>query len=547
MAQGGLPKKQGLYDPSYEHDACGVGFVAQLKGFASHEIVQQGLEMLARMAHRGGQHESTGDGSGIMLQIPHDFFINEYKNLPALGQYGVGMLFLPQAEGERIKYEQHLAQIVEQEGQSLLGWRTVPTNQAILSSLAVESQPVIRQVFIGRNTNQDQASFERKLYVIRKQIEQISSEHAYVVSLSSRTIVYKGLLTADQLGEFFVDFQAETFTSAFAMVHNRFSTNTFPSWKRSHPYRYLLHNGEINTLRGNINWMLAREKVFQSKLFGDDLAKVLPILDLDGTDSAILDNCFEFLVLSGQSLAHAAMMLIPEPWEQNTQTIDPLRAFYEYHSCLMEPWDGPTAIAFTDGQQIGTILDRNGLRPGRYCVTTDERIIFASEVGVVDVPPEQVVYKKRLTPGQMLLIDFAAGRIISNEEIKQQIASELPYRQWLDAHMLQLSDLPSVAAHPELNEETIFQLQKVHAYTIEEITKNLLPMVTEGKDPLGSMGSDTPLAVLSDKPQLLYNYFKQSFAEVSNPPIDAIREEIVTSTTTLLGAEGNLLDPSAIN
>jgi glutamate synthase (NADPH) large chain len=551
LSQLGLPKKQGLYDPTYEHDACGVGFIAHLKGNASHEIVENGLHMLARLDHRGGQNDGTGDGAGIMLQIPHDFFQKvcqeENIKLPLSGQYGVGMIFLPGNQTERTKCEQQLEKIIEQEGQTLLGWRTVPTDNAVITTIAQESQPFIRQVFIGRDQQQDEMEFERKLYVIRKQMERVSDEYFYVVSLSCRTIVYKGLLTATQLGGFYVDLQAPTFRSAFSMVHNRFSTNTFPSWKRSHPYRYLLHNGEINTLRGNVNWMIAREKSFQSDLFGDDLEKVLPILDMDGTDSAILDNCLEFLVLSGRSLAHAAMMMIPESWEKNSQIIDPVRSFYEYHSCLMEPWDGPTAIAFTDGKQIGAILDRNGLRPGRYCVTKDDLVIFSSEVGVVDVPAEQVLYKERLKPGQTLLVDFAEGRIVSNEEIKEEIAGEFPYREWLDNNCMKLETLPTRDNQVVLDEEAIFQLQKVNAYTIEELNKNLLPMVTDGKDPLGSMGMDTPLAVLSDKPQLLYNYFKQSFAQVTNPPIDAIREACVTSTVTLLGSEGNLLHPEPIN
>ncbi|MCH5584322.1 glutamate synthase large subunit [Shimazuella sp. AN120528] len=536
-------QKQGLYDPQNEHDACGVGFIAHLKGQATHEMVEQGIHMLTKLHHRGGVNDGTGDGAGILLQIPHLFFQYEFPSLPKVGQYGVGMIFFPQEEIERNKWEKKLESLIEQEGQEVIGWRDVPTDPSTLSTIARESAPVIRQVVIGCEDGIDQLTFERKLYVIRKQYEKLVNNDVYVVSLSSRTIVYKGLLTAFQLGSFYLDLQAENFTSAFSMVHNRFSTNTFPSWKRSHPYRYLLHNGEINTLRGNVNWMFAREKAFASDLFGDDLEKVLPVLDMDGTDSAILDNCFEFLVLSGRSLAHAAMMMIPEAWEKNEEIVDPVRAFYEYHSSVMEPWDGPTAIAFTDGTQIGAILDRNGLRPGRYCVTKDDYIVFSSEVGVMNIPEENIRYKKRLRAGQTLLVDLAEGRIIGNKELKEQVANQHPYRDWLTQNLISLKDIPARKVTPKLDKDTLFIMQKTNAYTWEELHKSLLPMVTEGKDPIGSMGSDTPLAVLSERPQLLYNYFKQSFAQVTNPPIDAIREASVTSTTSLLGAEGNLLEP----
>jgi glutamate synthase (NADPH/NADH) large chain len=540
------PQKQGLYDPQHEHDACGVGFIAHLKGQPSHEIVQQGIHMLTQLHHRGGENDGTGDGAGILMQIPHLFFQQQFaEQLPKQGHYAVGMIFLPQVEDERKKWEQELEQLIRKEGQHLIGWRTVPVDETTLTSIAKDTAPVIRQVVIGRAAGIDQLAFERKLYVIRKQFEKITDNHVYIVSLSSRTIVYKGLLTAFQLGTYYLDLQDETFTSAFSMVHNRFSTNTFPSWKRSHPYRYLLHNGEINTLRGNVNGMIAREKSFSSKLFGDDLEKILPVLDMDGTDSAILDNCFEFLVLSGRSLAHAAMMMIPEAWEKNTEIVDPVRSFYEYHSSVMEPWDGPTAIAFTDGTQIGAILDRNGLRPGRYCVTKDDHIVFSSEVGVVDIAQEDILYKKRLQAGQTLLVDLEEGRIIDNKELKEQVANEHPYRSWLDQNMMELEDIPARQVSPKLSDDALFVMQKAHAYTWEELHKSLLPMVTEGKDPIGSMGSDTPLAVLSDRPQLLYNYFKQSFAQVTNPPIDAIREASVTSTISLLGAEGNLMEPDS--
>ncbi len=550
----GLPGKQGLYDPSYEHDACGIGFIANLKGKASHETVKKGLEMLCRMEHRGalGSDPETGDGAGIMLQIPHAFFAKtcgEAKiELPAQSRYGVGMLFLPMDETRRAVCEKRLESIIQAEGQHLLGWRTVPTDSGKIGQLARASQPFIRQVLIGASDDiADTISFERKLYVIRKQFEKAVGRDVYVASLSSRTIVYKGLLTPQQLGDFYLDLRDPSFASAFSLVHSRFSTNTFPSWERAHPNRYLIHNGEINTLQGNINWMMAREKMFASDAFGDDIKKVLPIIDMEGSDSAILDNCFEFFVLAGRSLPHVAMMMIPEPWDQDPHMTDPKKAFYEYHSCLMEAWDGPTAISFTDGKRIGAILDRNGLRPARYYVTTDDTIIFASEFGVLDVPEENVLQKGRLSPGRMLLVDLEQGRIVSDEEIKHQIASEHPYRKWLTDNLLPLENLPAADAEPELDSKTILQLQKAFGYTQEELNKQLAPMVTEAKDPLGSMGIDTPLAVLSDRPQLLYNYFKQSFAQVTNPPIDAIREACVISTVTTLGSEGNLLQPDAAN
>ncbi|OYD06482.1 glutamate synthase large subunit [Paludifilum halophilum] len=552
MAGTGYPQKQGLYDPGYEHDACGIGLIANLKGKASHEIVKQGLKVLCQLEHRGGQRDQkTGDGAGIMLQIPHSFFQKTCRDrieLPAPGKYGVGMLFLPMDPVERAEYEEQLERIVREEGQRFLGWRTVPTDSSTLGQMAEEIRPSIRQVFIGAGDQQDDpVALERKLYVIRKRMEQTAGAKVYIASLSSRTIVYKGMLTPDQMNDFYLDLNDPDFTSALSLVHNRFSTNTFPSWERAHPNRYLLHNGEINTLRGNVNWMLARERMFETDAFGDDLEKVLPVIDLEGSDSAILDNCLEFFALCGRSLPEAAMMMVPEPWDQNDQMTDPKKAFYEYHSCLMEPWDGPTAIAFSDGRQIGAILDRNGLRPARYYVTTDDTLLFSSEVGVVDVPEEKIAYKGRLEPGRMLLADLDEERIVSDEEIKERIAREHPYRQWLDDHMIAMEKLPEGPTSSEWDEETLLRLQKAFGYTYEELTKNLVPMVTEGKDPIGSMGNDTPLAVLSDRPQLLYNYFKQSFAQVTNPPIDAIREACVTSTQTTLGAEGNLLNPGPEN
>ncbi|SDV99920.1 glutamate synthase (NADPH) large subunit [Marininema mesophilum] len=546
MIKKGLPQKQGLYDPAYEHDACGIGFVASLKKEATHEIVEQGLEILRRLEHRGGQKDANaGDGAGIMVQISHDYFQNLLDiQLPQPGNYGVGMLFLPTDPTRRTIWENRLGVIVEEEGQQLLEWRDVPVDPSCLGESSMESQPTIRQVFIGMGEGQETGlPFERKLYVIRKRLEQEARDELYVVSLSSQTLVYKGLLTPEQVGGYYEDLRNPQYTSAYSLIHNRFSTNTFPSWHRAHPNRYVLHNGEINTLRGNVNWMYAREKMFETDVFGNDLDKVHPIMDMEGSDSAILDNCFEFLALSGRSLPHVAMMMVPEPWDKTPMDKEK-HAFYEYHSCLMEPWDGPTAISFCDGHQVGAVLDRNGLRPARYYVTSEDMIIFSSEVGVVDVPEETIVEKGRLQPGRMLLVDLEEGRIVSDGELKHRIATEHPYQEWLDEHLLPLEKLADApVTEDRIDEETLYRLQKVFGYTYEELTKNLAPMVTEGKDPIGSMGNDTPLAVLSDRSQLLYNYFKQSFAQVTNPPIDAIREECITSTLTNLGAEGNLLQP----
>ncbi|MCP8969219.1 glutamate synthase large subunit [Ectobacillus ponti] len=546
-----LPKAQGLYRPEFEHDACGIGLYAHIKGKATHAIVKQGLQMLCQLDHRGGQGSDpyTGDGAGLMVQIPDAFFrsVCTDMELPETGRYGVGMLFFANHEAERQEIESYMNHIVAQEGQTLLGWRTVPIAPGKIGTVARQTTPFVRQIFIGAGEGvQDELAFERKLYVIRKQVENwvaAGGKQMYAASFSSRTLVYKGLLTPEQVDAFYLDLQDERFTSAFALVHSRFSTNTFPSWERAHPNRYLIHNGEINTLRGNINWMKAREQHFISEAFGTDMEKVLPILDTTGSDSSILDNALEFLVLAGRKPAHAAMMLIPEPWTENPHMTKEKRAFYEYHSCLMEPWDGPTAISFTDGKQIGAILDRNGLRPARYYVTKDDYIIFSSEVGVVDVEPENVLYKERLSPGRMLLIDLEEGRIVSDEEIKSQMAESQPYQQWLDEQLVALSE--------EIVEEApsadLIVRQKAFGYTYEDIQKCLLPIVAEGKDPLGSMGNDMPLAVLSDRPQSLFNYFKQSFAQVTNPPIDSLREQIVTSTVSYLGAEGSLLHPNEQN
>lgn len=548
-----MPDAQGLYHPEFEHDACGIGLYASLKGEATHEIVQKGLHMLCQLDHRGGQGSDpyTGDGAGIMIQIPHTYFSKVMSpiQLPEQGRYGVGMIFFGNDE-HRAESEAKIEAYIEQEGQSLLGWRDVPINVGKLGQSAKDTVPVIRQVFIGASDElQDDLAFERKLYVIRKQAANWSNQHGrefYFASLSSRTIVYKGLLLPEQVDQFYLDTQDEDFVSPFSLVHSRFSTNTFPSWERAHPNRYLIHNGEINTMRGNTNWMKAREHQIASDAFGDDLEKLLPILNESGSDSSILDNAFEFFVLAGRSPAHTAMMLIPEPWAQNPHMSPERRAFYEYHSSMMEAWDGPTSITFTDGKQIGAILDRNGLRPARYYVTKDDMIIYSSEVGVIDdLEEDNILYKNRLSPGKMLLIDLEEHRIISDEEIKSQMASAEPYQQWLDENLLKLERGSRLVE--EESAEEIFLRQRAFGYTYEDLDKYLLPLVTEGKDPIGAMGNDAPLAVLSDRPQSLFNYFKQLFAQVTNPPIDSLREKLVTSTMTLLGAEGDILHPDASN
>lgn len=557
MKHTNLPPKQGLYDPVYEKDACGMGFVAQIKGQASHAIVVQALTMLTNMEHRGGQgsEPNSGDGAGILIQIPHRFFAEEAKAegtlLPDAGQYGVGMLFLPHDEDARARQEAELSRIIEEEGQRVIGFRTVPTHDDMLGKSAKATKPFVRQVFIGRSADlKTDLDFERKLYVIRRRAEmsiryggEAEGDAFYVSSMSCRKVVYKGMLTTEQVGQFYLDLNDERLESAIALVHSRFSTNTFPSWERAHPYRFMIHNGEINTLRGNVNWMHARQSMFQSDVFGDDLEKVLPVINPDGSDTGMFDNSFEFLYLSGRSLPHVAMMMVPEPWNNHGEMDEDKKAFYEYHSSLMEPWDGPAAMGFTDGIQIGAILDRNGLRPSRYYVTKDDIIVLSSEVGVLDIPAENVLYKDRLRPGRMLLVDTKEGRIISDEEVKASIAAEKPYRKWLDEHLVALDSLPEAEVTQEEHNDDLSVRQMAFGYTYEDLRKVFEPMALTGAEGIVSMGYDAPLAVLSEQPQRLYNYFKQMFAQVTNPPIDAIREELVTSTLTLIGPQRNLLKP----
>ena len=552
----GIPPKQGLYDPQFEHDACGVGFVVNIKGLRSHEIVRQALTVLVNLDHRGacGCEPNTGDGAGILLQIPDGFLRKVCSplgiELPEPSHYGVGMIFTSKTPSDHNSARHILEKILVEEGVEILGWRDVPTDNSSLGKTARAGEPLVRQLFLKRSADCcDEQAFNRKLYIINQratnQIRRAGvDEYWYVSSLSSRTMIYKGMLMPMQLDQYYPDLRDPDMESALALVHSRFSTNTFPSWDRSHPYHFLAHNGEINTLRGNVNWMHARQSLFASELFGDEIKKTLPIINSNGSDSAMFDNCLELLVMAGRSLPHAVMMMVPEPWEGHDTMTPDKKAFYEYHSCLMEPWDGPAAIAFTDGRCIGAVLDRNGLRPSRYYVTTDDLVIMASEAGVLPIDPQRILHKGRLHPGRMFLVDTEQGRIVPDEEIKQELAGARPYGKWLAENHILLNDLPVAPIAQNVEPSSVLQRQQVFGYTFEDQRIVLGQMARDGVQPLGSMGTDTPLAVLSDQPQLLYNYFKQLFAQVTNPPIDPIREEIITSTTTLIGSEANLLKPT---
>jgi glutamate synthase (NADPH/NADH) large chain len=553
----GLPPAQGLYDPRHEHDACGVGFVVDIKGRKSHAIVSQALQVLKNLLHRGacGCEVNTGDGAGILIQMPHAFLGRECAALgialPAPGQYGAGLVFLPRDPAQAAQCQALLEEVVREEGQTMLGWRDVPTEDSPVGPSARSVEPAFRQVFIGRAPGvPDRAAFERKLYVIRKRIEHLirrseipERKYFYMPSLSANTLIYKGMLSADQIETMFPDVTNPAVESALALVHQRFSTNTFPSWPLAHPYRYIAHNGEINTLRGNINWMHARQAICRSALLGEDLGKIFPIVIEGGSDSAVFDNVLEFLVMAGRPLPLAVLMMIPEAWSGHESMTEERKAFYEYHGCLMEPWDGPASIAFTDGTVIGAVLDRNGLRPSRYYVTKDGLVIMASEVGVLDIPPERVLLKERLHPGRIFLVDTAQGRIIDDAELKHAFATQHPYGEWLKTYLRPLESLPE--AHvPEPDHETVLQRQQAFGYTHEDLRILLGPMAAAGEEPVGSMGTDTALAVLSNRPRLLYDYFKQLFAQVTNPPLDGIREELVTQIATSIGPEGNLLEPT---
>jgi len=551
-------KAQGLYDPQFESDACGVGFVCHLKGKASNSLVGQALQMLENMEHRGacGCEENSGDGAGILTRLP-DKFLRKVTaplgiNLPPLGEYGVGMVFLPKEMIARNECQVTLERIVREYGMTVLGWRDVPVDNHQIGPTPRKSEPRIRQLFVAMGKNfYNRTDFNRRLYLVRQQAENYMEFHSgmkeaadnfYVCGLSTNRIVYKGMFTASQVRSYYPDLADPDFESSMAIVHSRFSTNTTPSWDRAHPYRYIAHNGEINTLRGNRNWMRARSGSLKSEVFGDELSKLFPILTESGSDTATFDNCLQFLTLNGRSLAHSVLMMIPEAWQNNPKMDEDLRAFYEYHACLMEPWDGPASIVFTNGIQVGAVLDRNGLRPSRYYVTKDDLVIMSSEVGVLPIPPQDVVKKWRLQPGKIFLVDSDQGRIIDDAEIKRELVERRPWRKWVEENLIHLDDLPTPAKVHEPDHATLRVRQHAFGYTVEELKMILTPMATGGQEPIGSMGADTPLACLSDKPQLLYNYFRQLFAQVTNPPLDAIREELVTSLYTYLGREGNLLE-----
>ncbi|HEX9248567.1 MAG TPA: glutamate synthase central domain-containing protein, partial [Gemmatimonadaceae bacterium] len=578
-----MTERQGLYDPAYEHDACGIGFVAHIHGVRSRDVVEKSLEVLHNLTHRSAiaADGCTGDGAGILLQVPHAFLRRVCGpigiSLPDAGSYGVGMLFLPSRRADRLICEHMIEAAVADEGCTVLGWRDVPVDESVLSAPTRRARPAVRQLFVARmgvgrevDTN---SSFEISLYVIRRRIEtalnEIPGSDCYLASFSSRTMVYKGMLRPDQLAQFYTDLREPDLASAIAMVHSRFSTNTFPSWRLAHPYRFLCHNGEINTLRGNLSWMRVREGIMSSSRFGGRLAALLPVCGENQSDSASIDNALELLTLAGRPLAHAMAMLIPEAWEGHATMPDDRRAFYEYHASLMEPWDGPAAVAFTDGRQIAAMLDRNGLRPARYVVTSDDFVVLASEAGALTIPVENIRAKGRLEPGKMLVVNTTQGRILDDEAIKMELAAVRPYRRWVTEQRV---DLTSLIARLEGNELQLrdelggrdevlgarFEAeaqrddfvplevrQRAFGYTVDEIKMVLGPMGDAGEEPAGSMGNDTPLAVLSRRPQLLFSYFRQMFAQVTNPAIDPIREQLVMSLAMNLGPQGNLLEETA--
>src|SRR3954469_11382353 len=550
------PKAEGLYDPSLEKDSCGVGFIANIKGKKSHQIVSDAINILCNLEHRGavGADPRAGDGAGILLQIPHAFFSRKAAEigfqLPEPGHYAIGALFMPKETAWRKVIQSIISEQIKEEGLLLLGWRDVPTDNSSLGETVKPTEPANMQVFIGRNgTAKTEDEFERRLYILRKSISQAIYQRRerglagyYPVSLSCRTVIYKGMFLADQLGKYYPDLHEPDFESALALVHQRFSTNTFPAWSLAHPYRMIAHNGEINTLRGNVNWMAARQASVQSELYGKDISRLWPISYEGQSDTACFDNALEFLVQGGYSLPHAVMMMIPEAWAGNPLMDEQRRAFYEYHAALMEPWDGPAALAFTDGRQIGATLDRNGLRPARYLVTKDDRIVMASEMGVLTIPESEIVQKWRLQPGKMLLVDLAEGRIISDEEIKAQLAKKHPYGKWVQRTQLVLEDLPALQPRKPQTNLSLLDRQQCFGYSQEDLQILMEPMATTGQEAVGSMGTDTPISALSDKSKLLYTYFKQNFAQVTNPPIDSIREELVMSLVSFIGPRPNLFD-----
>ena len=551
----GLPQPQGLYHPQHEHDACGMGFIVNLRGVKSHEIVRKGIEILINLTHRGacGCDPQTGDGAGILIQIPHEFFAKECSglgfSLPEPGKYGVGMMFLPVEPQQRLLCEGIVERIAREEGFAVLGWRDTPVHADSIGRMARATQPYIEQIFLRAAPDLTEDQLDRKLYVVRRRAEtEVEASDIrektffYVPSMSCRTIIYKGLLLAPQISDFYKELSDPETRSSMCMVHQRFSTNTFPTWQLAHPYRYICHNGEINTVRGNVNWMNARESVLKSDAFGDDIQKVFPVIRPGLSDTGSLDNAVEFLTLAGRALPHVMAMLIPEAWDADSTMPDEKRAFYEFHASLMEPWDGPAAVAFTDGKWIGATLDRNGLRPARYMITSDDQLIMASETGVLPVKPENVAYKGRLQPGKMLLVDLERHRLVPDEEIKHMLASRQPYDEWLKQNQITLDALPQPPRVYGFDPKSIIARQRAFGYTEEDLRFLLAPMAKNGEEPVGSMGTDTPLACLSDRPQLLFHYFKQLFAQVTNPAIDPIREELVMSLTSYIGTERNILE-----
>ena len=560
-ADPGVPPARGMYDPALDKDSCGVGFIANIKGKKSHQIVVDGLTILLNLEHRGavGADPRAGDGAGILTQIPHKFFAKQAKELgftlPAPGEYAVGTLFLPHDKERQKEITDIYAEVIAQEGFRLLGWRDVPIDNSTLGESVKPTEPWHRQVFIGLGDKKlSEDEFERRLYILRKTVsgafykryERRTSGY-YPVAISCRTVIYKGMFLADQVGAYYPDLRDPDFESALALVHQRFSTNTFPTWSLAHPYRMIAHNGEINTLRGNNNWMAARQSSAASPLFGDDIEKLWPISYEGQSDTACFDNALEFLVQGGYPLAHAVMMMIPEAWAGNPLMDEERRAFYEYNAALMEPWDGPAAIAFTDGRQIGATLDRNGLRPARYLVTRDDRIMMASEMGVLPIAEKDIVTKWRLQPGKMLLVDLEEGRLIPDEEIKSALANSHPYKEWLKATQIQVEELPAAASRPALSNLSLLDRQQAFGYTQEDIKILMSPMGTTGEEAIGSMGNDAPISALSNRPKPLFTYFKQNFAQVTNPPIDPIREELVMSLVSIIGPRPNLFDLEGIS
>ena len=549
-------KKQGLYLPEFEHDACGAGFICSLEGKKSNDIIHKALEILEKLEHRGAVSADgkTGDGAGILIDIPHDFFIKNCAfDLPEYGQYAVSNVFLPKKDNQRQFCIEQFEKNITDQGLRLLGWRDVPVDTIHLGAIAATTEPSIKQIFIGKETSdQDDFDFNRKLFVARKITEHevfesklSESKFFYVPSLSTKTLIFKGLLMPEDIKLYYKDLMDPEVVTRLALVHQRFSTNTFPTWDLAQPFRYMCHNGEINTLRGNVTRMRSREELLQSDWFGEDIKKILPVVLRGKSDSASMDMVVELLLMTGRSLPEVMMMMVPEAWEKNPEMSDVKRAFYEFNSCAMEPWDGPASIPFTDGNYIGAVLDRNGLRPSRYTVTKDGYVIMSSETGVVDIAPDNIEFHGRLEPGKMFLVNMQEGRIVNDEEIKEEIASKYPYRKWLDKNLVHLRDIPYNDCPLFLGEETIDKRKEIFGYTQEDIDVIIVPMGKLGKEPIGSMGSDTPIAVLSERPQLIYNYFKQLFAQVTNPPLDGIREELICDISLTLGADYNIFDIDA--